>query len=198
MVKGREGCCAGPLAGLFRRRAGGRERGLTAAGDAGSEAGGRAAGQRAGLPLRPAAQGEAGQEGATLCHAMHLGADSTDDFDVLRSGRTGLVLGQRVLRVIPERRLTRRRGPLARRRRPGFFPLERLRQLRQLDVTAIWAAENGWTIRRLRRAPPRPALRRPQLPHTRRNAPKLGRWTIGKTPRLLNERPRRGPFYTAR
>ncbi len=53
---------------------------------------------------------------------------------------------KRVLRVIPERRLTRRRGPLARRRRPGFFPLERLRQLRQLDVTAIWAAENGWTI----------------------------------------------------
>src|SRR5579884_104490 len=97
MVTGREGCCAGPLAGLFRRRAGGRERGLTAAGDAGSEAGARAAGQRAGLPLRPAAQGEAGQEGATLCHAMHLGADSTDDFDVLRSGRTGLVLGHRVL-----------------------------------------------------------------------------------------------------
>ena len=33
----------------------------------------------------------------TLCHAMHLGADSIDDCDVLRSGRTGLVLGHGVL-----------------------------------------------------------------------------------------------------
>lgn len=34
-----------------------------------------------------------GRKVLTLCHAMLLGADSIDDCDVLRSGRTGLVLG---------------------------------------------------------------------------------------------------------
>jgi hypothetical protein len=34
-----------------------------------------------------------GRKVLTLCHAMVLGADSIDDCDVLRSGRTGLMLG---------------------------------------------------------------------------------------------------------
>jgi hypothetical protein len=38
-----------------------------------------------------------GRKVLTLCHAMHLGADSIDACDVLRSGRTGLVLGHGVL-----------------------------------------------------------------------------------------------------
>jgi Transposase DDE domain group 1 len=38
-----------------------------------------------------------GRKVLTLCHAMLLGADSIDDCDVLRSGRTGLVTGHRVL-----------------------------------------------------------------------------------------------------
>jgi Transposase DDE domain group 1 len=38
-----------------------------------------------------------GRKVLTLCHAMHLGADSIDDCDVLRSGRTALVLGHGVL-----------------------------------------------------------------------------------------------------
>jgi hypothetical protein len=38
-----------------------------------------------------------GRKVLTLCHAMLLGADSIDDCDVLRSGRTGLVLGHGVL-----------------------------------------------------------------------------------------------------
>jgi hypothetical protein len=38
-----------------------------------------------------------GRKVLTLCHAMHLGADSIDDCEVLRSGRTGLVLGHGVL-----------------------------------------------------------------------------------------------------
>src|SRR6266581_9720353 len=33
----------------------------------------------------------------TLCHAMLLGADSIDDCDVLRTGRSGLVCGHRVM-----------------------------------------------------------------------------------------------------
>jgi hypothetical protein len=37
-----------------------------------------------------------GRKVLTLCHAMLLGADSIDDCDVLRSGRTGLVLGHQL------------------------------------------------------------------------------------------------------
>ncbi len=38
-----------------------------------------------------------GRKVLTLCHAMLLGADSIDDCDVLRAGRTALVCGHRVL-----------------------------------------------------------------------------------------------------
>jgi hypothetical protein len=38
-----------------------------------------------------------GRKVLTLCHAMLLGADSIDDCDLLRTGRTGLVLGHGVL-----------------------------------------------------------------------------------------------------
>ena len=36
-------------------------------------------------------------------------------------------------------------APLERRKRPGFFRVERPRQLWQLDMTSIWVAEHGWT-----------------------------------------------------
>lgn len=45
---------------------------------------------------RPGAAGP-GRKVLTLCHAMLLGADSIDDCDVLRTGRTALVTGHRVL-----------------------------------------------------------------------------------------------------
>ena len=45
----------------------------------------------------------------------------------------------RVLRVMRERKLIQRRRPLDRRKRPGFFRVERPRQLWQLDMTSIWA-----------------------------------------------------------
>jgi transposase InsO family protein len=44
-----------------------------------------------------------------------------------------------------ERKLIQRRRPLERRKRPGFFPVERPRQLWQLDMTSVWVAEHGWT-----------------------------------------------------
>ena len=44
-----------------------------------------------------------------------------------------------------QRKLIQRRRPLARRKRPGFFIVERPRQLWQLDMTSIWVAEHGWT-----------------------------------------------------
>jgi putative transposase len=50
-----------------------------------------------------------------------------------------------VLRVMRERKLIQRRRPLERRKRPGFFRVERPRQLWQLDMTSIWVAEHGWT-----------------------------------------------------
>ncbi len=52
---------------------------------------------------------------------------------------------KRVLRVMRERKLIQRRRSLERRKRPGFFRVERPRQLWQLDMTSIWVAEHGWT-----------------------------------------------------
>ncbi len=43
-----------------------------------------------------------------------------------------------------ERKLIQRRRPLERRKRPGFFRVERPRQLWQRDMTSIWVAEHGW------------------------------------------------------
>jgi putative transposase len=51
---------------------------------------------------------------------------------------------KRVLRVMRERKLLQRRRPLQRRKRPGFFRVERPRQLWQLDITSVWVAEQGW------------------------------------------------------
>jgi putative transposase len=51
---------------------------------------------------------------------------------------------KRVLRVMRERNLIQRRRPLERRKRPGFFRVERPRQLWQLDMTSVWVAEHGW------------------------------------------------------
>jgi len=59
--------------------------------------------------------------------------------------RTELVeLRKRVLRVMRERRLIQRRTHEPRRRRPGFFKVERPGQLWHLDMTSIWVAEHGW------------------------------------------------------
>ncbi len=52
---------------------------------------------------------------------------------------------ERLLRVVRERNLIQRRRRLERRKRPGFFRVERPRQLWQLDMTSIWFGEHGWT-----------------------------------------------------
>jgi putative transposase len=51
---------------------------------------------------------------------------------------------KRVLRVMREQGLLQRRRRLDRRRRPGFFRVERPDQLWHLDLTAVWVAEHGW------------------------------------------------------
>jgi putative transposase len=52
---------------------------------------------------------------------------------------------KRAQRVMREQRLLQRHRPLRRRRRPGFFRVERPDQLWHLDMSAIWVAEQGWT-----------------------------------------------------
>src|SRR5947209_20005452 len=59
--------------------------------------------------------------------------------------RLGVAVNRkRVLRVMREHKLIQRRRPLERRKRPGFFRVERPRQLWQLDMTSVWVAEHGW------------------------------------------------------
>jgi len=51
---------------------------------------------------------------------------------------------KRVLRVMREQKLIQRRRRELRRRRPGFFRVERPDQLWHLDTSAVWVAEHGW------------------------------------------------------
>jgi putative transposase len=76
-------------------------------------------------------------------------ANQTDGYRMVTAfvrRRLGCPLNRkRVLRVMRERKLIQRRRPLERRKRPGFFRVERPRQLWQLDMTSVWVAEHGWT-----------------------------------------------------
>ena len=75
-------------------------------------------------------------------------ANQTDGYRMVTAfvrRRLGVAVNRkRVLRVMRERKLIQRRRPLARRKRPGFFIVERPRQLWQLDMTSVWVAEHGW------------------------------------------------------
>ena len=51
---------------------------------------------------------------------------------------------KRVLRVMRTHKLIQRRRSEPRRRRPGFFRVERPAQLWHMDMTAVWVAEHGW------------------------------------------------------
>jgi putative transposase len=76
-------------------------------------------------------------------------ANQTDGYRMVTAfvrRRLGVAVNRkRVLRVMRERKLIQRRRPLERRKRPGFFRVERPRQLWQLDLTSVWVAEHGWT-----------------------------------------------------
>jgi putative transposase len=61
------------------------------------------------------------------------------------SRRLGVAVNRkRVRRIMRLYGLTQRRRPLERRKRPGFFLVERPDQLWHLDATSIWVADNGW------------------------------------------------------
>jgi len=51
---------------------------------------------------------------------------------------------KRVQRLMREHRLLQRHRPSGRRRRPGFFRVERPDQLWHMDMTSVWVAEHGW------------------------------------------------------
>lgn len=51
---------------------------------------------------------------------------------------------KRVQRLMREHALLQRRRSEGRRRRPGFFRVERPDQLWHLDMTSVWVAEHGW------------------------------------------------------
>jgi putative transposase len=51
---------------------------------------------------------------------------------------------KRVQRLMREHRLLQRRRSEGRRRRPGYFRVERPDQLWHLDMTSVWVAEHGW------------------------------------------------------
>ena len=84
-------------------------------------------------------------EAAIVTEAL---ANQTDGYRMVCAfvrRRLGVAVNRkRVLRVLRERKLIQRRRPLERRKRPGFFRVERPRQLWQLDMTSIWVAEHGW------------------------------------------------------
>lgn len=75
-------------------------------------------------------------------------ANQTDGYRMVTAfvrRRLGVAVNRkRVLRVMRERKLIQRRRPPERRKRPGFFRVERPRQLWQLDLTSVWVAEHGW------------------------------------------------------
>jgi len=76
-------------------------------------------------------------------------ANQTDGYRMVAAfvrQRLGVAVNRkRVLRVMRERKLIQRRRSLERRKRPGFFRVERPRQLWQLDMSSVWVAEHGWT-----------------------------------------------------
>jgi putative transposase len=67
-----------------------------------------------------------------------VGNDDGNEFHKRR------LLLEAVLRVMRARKLIQRRRPLERRKRPGFFRVERPPQPWQLDLSSVWVAEHGW------------------------------------------------------
>jgi putative transposase len=71
--------------------------------------------------------------------------DGTRMVAALTSRRLGQPVNRkRVQRVMREQGLLQRYRPPRRRRRPGFFRVERPDQLWHLDLSSVWVAEHGW------------------------------------------------------
>jgi putative transposase len=95
-------------------------------------------------PKRPAA--DAVEQ--TIIETCGEDAHQTDGYRmicaIVRQKLGVAVNRKRVRRIMRRHGLTQRRRPLERRKRPGFFCVERPDQLWHLDATSVWVAENGW------------------------------------------------------
>ena len=84
-------------------------------------------------------------EAAIVAVAKANPTDGTRMVAALASRRLGRPVNRkRAQRVKREQRLLQRHRPPARRRRPGFFRVERPDQLWHLDMSSVWVAEQGW------------------------------------------------------
>jgi putative transposase len=92
---------------------------------------------------RPAAEGSIEQ--AIVEVAKENPTDGYRMVWALTRRKLGVAVNRkRVLRVMRAHRLIQRRRSEPRRRRPGFFRVERPGQLWHMDMTAVWVAEHGW------------------------------------------------------
>ena len=84
-------------------------------------------------------------EAAIVAEALANQSDGYRMVWALTRRKLGVAVNRkRVLRVMREQGLIQRRRSVARRRRPGFFRVERPGQLWHMDMTSIWVAEHGW------------------------------------------------------
>jgi putative transposase len=71
--------------------------------------------------------------------------DATRMVAALASRPLGVEVNRkRVQRLMREHRLLQRRRSEGRRRRPGYFRVERPDQLWHVDMTSVWVADHGW------------------------------------------------------
>lgn len=81
---------------------------------------------------------------------VEVAKDNPTDGTRMVAAMTSRALGRQVSRkraqrVMREQNLLQRHKPSGRRRRPGFFRVERPDQLWHMDMTSIWVADHGWT-----------------------------------------------------
>lgn len=88
----------------------------------------------------------AGVDAAIVEVAKDNPTDGTRMVAAMTSRKLDLPVNRkRAQRVMREQGLLQRHQPSGRRKRPGFFMVERPDQLWHMDMTSIWVAEHGWT-----------------------------------------------------
>jgi putative transposase len=100
-------------------------------------------------PRRPPAAGQRRRLDAVDQIVLQIARANPTDGTRMVAALAGRELGgavnrKRVQRLMREHRLLQRRRSEGRRRRPGYFRVERPDQLWHMDMTSIWVAEHGW------------------------------------------------------
>ena len=100
-------------------------------------------------PRRRTDAGPRPVSGAVDRAIVQVAKDNPTDGSRMVAALTSRELGRpvnrkRAQRVMRHERLLQRHRPLRRRRRPGYFRVERPDQLWHMDMTSVWVAEHGW------------------------------------------------------